>query len=69
MWSSTCQQKEEKAMPTYTQGTVTPAMNRIGREVKVRRSWNQQSEEEAAPAYPQGIPTPAIDQQDVTEKW
>lgn len=25
MWSSTCQQKEEKAMPTYTQGTVTPA--------------------------------------------
>jgi hypothetical protein len=25
MWSSTCQQKEEKHMPTYTQGTVTPA--------------------------------------------
>ena len=28
MWSSTCQQKELKAMPTYTHGTVTPAAQR-----------------------------------------
>ena len=26
MWSSMCQAKDEKSMPTYTHGTMTPGM-------------------------------------------
>ena len=56
MWSSTCQQKEEKAMPTYTQGTVTPAGER---KICDAGYSNKQKEEKAMPTYTHGTVTPA----------